>query len=190
MHEIIHSFPTMTVRFVIAGDVKGERRQRSSTFLFTFFIVTRDFCEGEIFKAVCSYDEVVVMRNAVYGRMRLNRCVKVDMGYLGCQSNVIDLADDKCSGRRTCEISIPYTTFENTQPCLELKSYLEASYDCMKGRHFKCVLLLTSVIASPTFDTYEDTKIFMLIFLAFNRYLSFCIMKVNRFYIIKRCSLL
>lgn len=92
----------------------------------------RDYCEGETFKARCSFDEVVVMQKAVYGRMRLDRCVKVDMGYLGCLNDVIDLADDKCSGRRSCEISIPDTTFELTQPCLELKSYLEASYECIK----------------------------------------------------------
>lgn len=73
------------------------------------------------------------MQKALYGRMKLDRCVKVDMGYIGCQNDVIDLADDKCSGRRSCEITIPDTPFELTQPCLELKSYLEASYQCIKG---------------------------------------------------------
>jgi len=73
------------------------------------------------------------METAVYGRMALGRCVKVDMGYISCKSNVIDIADDRCSGRKSCEIRIPDSTFEKTQPCLELKSYLQASYSCLKG---------------------------------------------------------
>ena len=93
----------------------------------------RDYCEGDTFQARCASDEVILMQRAIYGRMRLGRCVKVDMGYIGCAEDVLDLADGKCSGRQECDISIPDTLFEKKQPCLELKSYLEASYSCLKG---------------------------------------------------------
>ena len=34
----------------------------------------------EVFHAKCSPSEVIMMKNAVYGRMRLGRCVTVDLG--------------------------------------------------------------------------------------------------------------
>jgi len=76
------------------------------------------------------------MQRAVYGRMELGRCVELDMGYIGCNTSVLDLADDRCSGRRMCDITVPDLTFESTKPCLELKSYLRASYTCIKGMAF------------------------------------------------------
>ena len=97
------------------------------------FAVERDYCEGEKFRPSCLHDEVISMSKAVYGRMKLGRCIKLDMGHLGCNDDVLDLADDMCSGRRNCEILIPDQTFESTKPCLELKSYLQASYTCIKG---------------------------------------------------------
>lgn len=95
--------------------------------------MTKDFCEGETFRARCSYDEVIMIDSAIYGRMRQDRCVKVDMGYLGCHEDVLDIADDKCSGRRRCDVTIPDPDFEKRRPCLELKSYLLVSYHCTKG---------------------------------------------------------
>ena len=41
------------------------------------------------------------MEVARYGRMRLGRCVKNDLGYVGCFSDVIQILDSKCSGIRT-----------------------------------------------------------------------------------------
>ena len=93
----------------------------------------KDYCQGDTFQALCSYDEVIEMQRAVYGRMELGHCVELDMGYIGCNASVLDLADDRCSGRRMCDITVPDLTFESTKPCLELKSYLRASYTCIKG---------------------------------------------------------
>ena len=74
------------------------------------------------------------MRHARYGRMRLSRCVKLDYGHVGCASEVLDLADSRCSGRRQCQIRIPDALFAKTKPCPDdLKPYLEASYECIKG---------------------------------------------------------
>ena len=36
-----------------------------------------DYCEGETFRASCRDDEVIVMKAAKYGRMGMERCVKV-----------------------------------------------------------------------------------------------------------------
>jgi len=74
------------------------------------------------------------METANYGRMRLGRCVKTDFGFVGCYTNVLDLATARCSGKRRCRIGVPDVMFDDTRPCNEdLKSYLEASYRCLKG---------------------------------------------------------
>jgi hypothetical protein len=78
--------------------------------------------------------QVVVMRTALYGRMKIGRCVEAGLGFLGCSADVLRLADAKCSGRQSCDISIPDKDFDSTRPCYkELKVYLEASYSCMRG---------------------------------------------------------
>jgi len=92
------------------------------------------FCETETFHATCALDEVIVMTRAHYGRMRISRCVKLDYGHLGCEADVLELADARCSGRRRCEIRIPDPEFAKNKPCPEdLKPYFEAAYDCVKG---------------------------------------------------------
>jgi len=107
-----------------------------------------DYCDTETFKASCSSpDEVVMIERAAYGRMRLGRCVETDMGHVmetshvtdmghvGCQSNVLQTADRRCSGRTSCEIRVPDAELEKTEPCLrELKTYLEITYCCLTGR--------------------------------------------------------
>ena len=51
-----------------------------------------------------------MIQSAFYGRMRLGRCVRMNMGYIGCEANVLDVADQKCSGRQRCEIKVRVTT--------------------------------------------------------------------------------
>jgi len=96
-----------------------------------------DYCQWERFTAACDSaadDEVIVVETARYGRMRLGRCIKYDLGFIGCSADVLRLADAACSGRRRCEIALPNEQFDRVNPCLsELKSYLTASYRCLKG---------------------------------------------------------
>lgn len=100
----------------------------------------RDFCEGETFEPVCGQDELIVMKKATYGRMKLGRCVKIDMGYITCSADVTAILDARCSGRRRCSVRVPDLELETTRPCLELKSYLEVSYQCVKGgRHINII---------------------------------------------------
>ena len=80
------------------------------------------------------------------------RCVTIDLGYLGCHSDVLNIVDRHCSGRQTCMIRVPDPDMENTRPCLkELKTYLEANYVCLPSTYMflhctgsgNCVLLLS-----------------------------------------------
>lgn len=94
----------------------------------------REFCHNEAFIAECAADEVIVITAAMYGRMKLGRCVRTDFGFVGCYTDVMELVQRRCSGRRRCEIRIPDPIFDDTRPCNEdLKSYFETSYRCVKG---------------------------------------------------------
>jgi len=74
------------------------------------------------------------MTSARYGRMRLGRCVRVDFGFIGCSTDVIQILDRQCSGRSECRLRIPDAEMDETRPCLnDLTRYLSASYQCVAG---------------------------------------------------------
>ena len=53
---------------------------------------------------------------------------------MGCEANVMAHMDSRCSGRRSCEIRIPDVTLDRVNPCpKDFKTYLHASYGCVKG---------------------------------------------------------
>lgn len=115
-----------------------------------------EYCDTEVFRAECPEGDVILLESALYGRMRLGRCVEVDVaGYVGCSRDVLRLADRRCSARRVCEIRIPDAEFESTGPCLkELKTYLEVAYSCVAGKRIilKCAYLETlPAIVAPGF---------------------------------------
>ena len=42
--------------------------------------------------------------------------------------------DSKCSGRRQCDVEVKDSSFKSYVPChKDLKSYLEASFNCIQG---------------------------------------------------------
>ena len=49
---------------------------------YYFFTISEntEYCNDEAFKAECPEGEVVVMTHALYGRMKIGKCVKVDLG--------------------------------------------------------------------------------------------------------------
>jgi len=91
-----------------------------------------DYCDTEVFRAECSDGQLVMIERAVYGRMQLGRCIELDLGYLGCQRDVLEIVDRRCSGVRVCEMRIPDAELEATRACLkELKTYLHVAYRCI-----------------------------------------------------------
>ena len=98
----------------------------------------------ETFQPECWKNELVVMETAVYGRRTMGRCINKEFGfasfgndplYVGCFSDVLDIADQRCSGKTTCEVRIPDPEMEKTTPCYTgLKMYFEASYSCVAGK--------------------------------------------------------
>jgi len=97
---------------------------------------TRDVsvCHSDYFRAKCAWDQVIVVAHARYGRMRINKCVSENFGYVGCSVDVIDVLDRYCSGRRTCHVRVLDETFTESTPCHEdLNLYLQVEYQCLRG---------------------------------------------------------
>ena len=101
-------------------------------------------CQNEALEAECAHDEVVLMERALYGRMRVSRCVDRNYGYIPCVDDVLRNADVICSGLQTCKIPIPTTAFDKwVSSCpKDFKSYLEASYQCVKSKYRMSIFFL------------------------------------------------
>jgi len=107
--------------------------------------VVAEYCEREHFDADCSVtghsDRLILVRSAVFGRMKEGRCVQREYGSIGCRADVLATVSSLCSGRRRCRF-LP-STLHSARPCpTELVSYLEASFDCVPGLSltFCCIL--------------------------------------------------
>ena len=102
--------------------------------LHTSGVVAKSYCETEVFNASCPPGSAILMTHAQYGRMNVGRCVKQDYGHVGCFADVIELTDERCSGRPRCDVAIPDRLFARMNPCPnDLKPYLEAGYNCIPG---------------------------------------------------------
>ena len=104
-----------------------------------------EYC-WEDFNATCPEDEVILMTSALYGRMKIGRCLSRDY-YVGCYSDVIQFMDRKCSGRHSCTLPIPDTELQSKVACpKDLVAYLNATYICVKGRLYVCVCVCVCVL--------------------------------------------
>lgn len=102
---------------------------------------------SEPFQPRCSKNEVIIMRTAVFGRMRIGRCVKAqevsahkkmigdDPRYFHCSEDVLSILDLECSGRSECDVRLSDISDKGIQPCFPgLMMYLEASYQCKSSK--------------------------------------------------------
>jgi len=107
----------------------------------------KEYCViKERFEASCLKNEVIVMTSAIYGRMRIGRCLEDEGGelfqrnvndpkFLGCSEDVLHIMDKKCSAKNQCDVRMTFDLdFENIHPChTSLKLYLEAGFKCVTG---------------------------------------------------------
>lgn len=104
----------------------------------------KDYCLTDLFEAGCPENQVVLMQIGRYGRMRMGSCVRTDFGFLGCHTDVIEIMDLRCSGRRKCSLRVPDPLFEKFAGAKcnpEFKSYLAASFTCVpvvSSKEFQC----------------------------------------------------
>ncbi|ELU10135.1 hypothetical protein CAPTEDRAFT_219488 [Capitella teleta] len=96
---------------------------------------SNEYCENEAFRAECSEGEVIVITSAVYGRMRVGKCVTELFDHMPCQVDVLRHMDSWCSGRRNCDVLVTSLVHDAPQPCpKDYRSYLQAEYRCMPGK--------------------------------------------------------
>lgn len=124
--------------------------------VFAHCIGGEQYCDAEVFSPSCAADEVVVVSEALYGRMRVGKCIEAEYAFsMGCASNVLPYLDLLCSGRRSCSVPIAaWNLLANSQRnCTsKLQSYLEVHFSCIKG----LINLLLHNTISPQF---EETRV-------------------------------
>ena len=97
-------------------------------------IVLTEYCNGEKFEPKCDSGDIIIMQSAIYGRIKLGRCIPTDFGYLGCQSDVLAQFDQECSGKESCSIYVGDNTIPEEGGCLKgLSRSLTVQYSCAKG---------------------------------------------------------
>ena len=96
-------------------------------------LLTEEICEYEQRGIGCAFQAGPIrITRASYGRMRLGRCVRGDIGYVGCSTDVTEIIAERCDGRQSCFVEIPDEELSQLQPCPEdLSSYLEIEYQCI-----------------------------------------------------------
>ena len=107
-----------------------------------------EYCDYETFQAQCAPGEIIQMLSAEYGHIGVGKCVKADIGFLGCKADVIGIFDRICSGKQSCEMYVRDEQLRDTSPCVTgIAVYLEATYACVKGR--------------PKFENFQNICIFI-----------------------------
>jgi len=96
-----------------------------------------EYCQQETFTASCDRsNSVVLMQSARYGRVAIGRCVRQDLGYVGCSVDALPTLDAHCSGRPGgCQLSIMDPALRDLKPCpSDVTWHLEAAYTCVPGK--------------------------------------------------------
>lgn len=95
-----------------------------------------EYCELDVFQPSCAEDEVVVMKEALYGRMALGKCITQNYGHIGCKADVLSVMDGFCSGRHTCAVKSNDDLLVSAKMKVcpkDMTAYLAPAYTCIKG---------------------------------------------------------
>ncbi|ESN96075.1 hypothetical protein HELRODRAFT_189097 [Helobdella robusta] len=100
-----------------------------------------EYCNSETFKPECSHNEVIVIKEALFGRRKFGRCIQKDetlmtiSGFIGCYADVKHLVDEKCSGLRKCEVVVAHIEFHGSSCPTSFVRYLEVSHVCLREEY-------------------------------------------------------
>ena len=104
----------------------------------------REVCTQEVFEASCRGNQVIRVKTAKFGRMRVGRCVPRDRAYsLDCFTDVTRVMERECSGRQRCRVKVPHVDFHSPCP-KDLASYLDVDYVCRAGRHKQLPIVISN----------------------------------------------
>ena len=95
-----------------------------------------EYCQDEIFNATCSYDSVINVTYAQFGRTEVGRCIQQNL-YLGCMKDVTLYLNSMCLGKRSCHVSIMDSALRSHKPCpVDVTWHLKATYKCVHGIYY------------------------------------------------------
>jgi len=115
----------------------------------------RDYCLHETFNATCRAGSVLLMTSAVYGRMRIGRCIDGDFN-IGCATDVLRYFDSQCTARQSCDVDV--RNLVDLHPCQrDFMSYLEASYRCVQGMAwYSTIFVHRSIFMTRCYPTHNQ----------------------------------
>ena len=99
-------------------------------FILYHLVRELEVCDREQFSVTCPSGSVILITSATYGRMREGRCVKQQP--LGCQVDVLDDMDGRCSGQPSCSFLVMLLYVPDVCPD-EMMGYVQATYTCVSG---------------------------------------------------------
>ncbi|CAD5120043.1 DgyrCDS8624 [Dimorphilus gyrociliatus] len=124
----------------------------------------RQVCALETWKVFCPIGERIEVLTAHYGRMRIGKCISLDLGVLGCFNEVTELLSEKCDGKRHCEVPVDDVRdkVKNPRCPKDVTMYLEVHHKCMEGgpifRESTPSTMPTTTPTIPSTTTKERTK--------------------------------
>ena len=106
-----------------------------------------EVCYFQTFRAQCPSNQLVIMEQALYGRMKPGVCYTDTGDYDHCTVNVLAIGDKLCSGKQVCDIGIPNQEYEDSMSC-PIKGYFEGTYKCRDVYVLQNHTILTMLIFS------------------------------------------
>lgn len=100
---------------------------------FPFAVNTLTICAYEDVNLECPRDSSIVIKEAEYGHIGISKCIELDLGHFGCKADVTSFLDEKCAGKRICNIADD-DELRSMNPCHKgLEVFLQMSYICVSG---------------------------------------------------------
>ena len=89
--------------------------------------------------------------------MEIGRCVKNNIGFLGCHNDALTSLDGECAGKSSCAVLVSQSLWkQEDRSCPEaLMGYLDVKYSCQKGKirnevrvYVRCYIIKTGRITN------------------------------------------
>jgi len=99
---------------------------------------TTEVCDGERLNASCTSGTVLMIENAVYGRMRAGGKCEISAALIGCSTDATPYVERQCAGRRRCQMEVSrdirqWASANEGCPSDQI-GYLRVSYYCLPGK--------------------------------------------------------
>ena len=112
---------------------------------------TVQLCYHETLNASCTPGSVLMVDNAVYGRMQAGVC-RTSAVHIGCSADVTSYVERQCAGRRRCDMTVANEIriwAANNGGCpRDQLGYLRLTYYCLPGKRQLLLLLFAALLLS------------------------------------------